>query len=272
VNVRRTVSELPPVPRSGNALRATVAGSPDRSSKTGFAVQSNFPAMGISNTNEVMLTYWVYVPADFDWHQGGKLPGLGGCTTPPPTGFLMGTGGGSYDPSCWNGRLMFNRIPDGIDPTTGQPYNSGGVLSYFYVPFMRGKWMTPELAAAAGTPDAHRRTGPTNRETGLPRFVGATPAWNRNNDASQGKLTFKEGQWNRIDYYVKMNTPGVADGIHRGWLNGELGIDERDVVYRTADQPNQGANMLTTTYYFGGLEGPINDMPLWFDDMSIATP
>ncbi|MDF2969666.1 MAG: hypothetical protein K0R61_116 [Microvirga sp.] len=39
------------------------------------------------------------------------------------------------------------------------------------------------------------------------------------------------GQWVHLDYEVKMNTPGVADGIARVWINGTLWAEERDAVY-----------------------------------------
>lgn len=49
----------------------------------------------------------------------------------------------------------------------------------------------------------------------------------------------KRGEWACVEQYVKVNTPGVQDGINQLYINGELILDKRD-VYLRAVKPEQG--------------------------------
>ena len=49
------------------------------------------------------------------------------------------------------------------------------------------------------------------------------------------------GQWDKFKLFVKPNTPGVANGIVRLWINGELKVDRTNVAVRedTNYMPNK---------------------------------
>lgn len=53
--------------------------------------------------------------------------------------------------------------------------------------------------------------------------------------------TVRFGQWDKFKLFVKPNTPGVANGIVRLWINGELKVDRSNVAVRedTNYMPNK---------------------------------
>ena len=55
--------------------------------------------LDITNAESVTLSYSVFVPADFDWVRGGKMPGLYGGHT--------GCSGGNAALDCFSTRLMW---------------------------------------------------------------------------------------------------------------------------------------------------------------------
>lgn len=52
------------------------------------------------------------------------------------------------------------------------------------------------------------------------------------------------GRWHQIDAEIRMNTPGLADGVLRLWVDGQLVIDQRSVLLRTTAHPTQRFNTL----------------------------
>lgn len=85
-------------------------------------------------------------------------------------------------------------------------------------------------------------------------------------------MLFSEG-WNTIRLHYKMNTPGVADGWMRGWINGDLGLDYRTIEYRDADHPTLGINGIRGQWYFGGGQDdyPPQDERLYLGDVALTT-
>jgi hypothetical protein len=43
--------------------------------------------------------------------------------------------------------------------------------------------------------------------------------------------------WHKVVMHVKINTPGIEDGIGQIWLNGELMVDKSDMLWGTASNP-----------------------------------
>jgi hypothetical protein len=250
------------------AYAVSVPGSANRSQKNGAVFRSSFTSLGITPSQDVILRYRVWFPPTMDWAGGGKLPGLGSSLAPIPPTQLIQSAGGSYQDTSWSGRIMWSGIPPKRDPATGAPYTSSGVISYFYVPFIGTKWMTPAQASAAGVPGAHRQiSGGTT-----PRYTGSTVAWYRNDVNSQGRVTLVPGAWNTIELQYRMNTPGQKNGVHKAWLNGVLTIDEQTVVYRLRGQDAMRPNQLLMDVYYGGSLGPLTDQKIWIDDVQIVVP
>lgn len=64
-----------------------------------------------------------------------------------------------------------------------------------------------------------------------------------------GEALLELGRWYCIEEHVKVNTPGVADGIAQLYVNGKVAVDRRD-VYLRAVKPAQGYgvwNLITAT-------------------------
>lgn len=50
--------------------------------------------------------------------------------------------------------------------------------------------------------------------------------------------------WNEVLTHVRLNTPGVSDGVLRQWLNGDLVVRRGDYQWRDADHPNLAVTAL----------------------------
>lgn len=115
----------------------------------------------------------------------------------------------------------------------------GGLVSYLYVPYAAGR--------------------------SFPGY-GISPRWM--NDTAYARLI--PGRWNDLKIRYRMNTPGVRNGIHQGWLNGTLCIDLNDVVYRDAAHPDLRINQLFAACFYGGPKGPIQPQANWLDSFVVT--
>lgn len=59
---------------------------------------------------------------------------------------------------------------------------------------------------------------------------GNTWAWNLGNAA-----LLKNNHWYCIEQYVKLNTPELADGVLKAWLDGQLVFEKTGLKFRTSD-------------------------------------
>jgi len=66
---------------------------------------------------------------------------------------------------------------------------------------------------------------------------------------SMGAL-LQAGRWYSIEQYVKLNTPGQADGIGKVWVNGHLTWESNEVRFR--DKPLSRINHVFVNVYHGG--------------------
>jgi hypothetical protein len=143
-----------------------------------------------------MLEYDVFFPRGFDFHKGGKLPGLFG-------GNFM-CSGSKVTPNgrnCFSARLMWR--PNGIGET------------YFYVPI--NKQQGQFCSRCAYWPPR-----PTCRELRGQDFC----SWNR------GSFTFAQGKWTKVQQYIKLNTPGRSNGVYQLYINRQLVMSSSGVYYR----------------------------------------
>ncbi|WP_299188562.1 polysaccharide lyase [uncultured Aquimarina sp.] len=96
-----------------------------------------------------------------------------------------------------------------------------------------------------------------------------------NGEPQADQVKFKKGQWNHVEMYNKLNTPGQNDGIMRGWLNGDLAIDITDNGdYRQADEGDIHLNIIYLSTFFGGSDEtfqPTKDLEAYFDDFIVST-
>ncbi len=96
-----------------------------------------------------------------------------------------------------------------------------------------------------------------------------------NGEPQPDQVKFKKGQWNQVEMYNKLNTPGKNDGIMRGWLNGKLAINITDNGdYRQIGEEDINLNMIYLSTFFGGSDEtfqPTQDLEAYFDDFIVST-
>jgi hypothetical protein len=89
-------------------------------------------------------------------------------------------------------------------------------------------------------------------------------------------VLFDDDQWHQVEVEYQLNSLDLkaekprADGIVRGWFDGELVIDRNDVVLRSVDFPKMKFNQFLLTPYFGPGLLP-HEQTLWIDDLEVRT-
>jgi hypothetical protein len=97
-------------------------------------------------------------------------------------------------------------------------------------------------------------------------WMSSTPAF-----SSVAGWNYKSS-WHKVEVYFKLNSiangRGQLDGIAQYWLDGQLLIDRRNLLFRTAAHPNIKFNQLILGPYMGN--GSPVAQTMWIDDLSIA--
>ncbi|RUL83316.1 hypothetical protein TsocGM_22465 [Tautonia sociabilis] len=89
-------------------------------------------------------------------------------------------------------------------------------------------------------------------------------------------VLFDDDDWHCVEALFRLNSLDPdgeaprADGIVRGWFDGELVVDRSDVVLRSADYPEMKFNQFLLAPYFGPGLLP-HEQSLWIDDLVVAT-
>ena len=181
---------------------------------------------------EAYLRYRVKFREGFDFVRGGKLPGLAGGTSPTGNRQADGTNG-------FTGRLMWRTDFSGVSGVPQQTVSDG--ISY-----------------AKYTDSGFDGTGrDEDREYWL--------------DADGARTMIQSGVWYEIIQRVKMNDPGVRNGVLQIWLDGNLVLDQQDVLWRTDD--SFAIDQVYFSTFFGGNEDwrTSKDEVAYFDDFLIST-
>jgi hypothetical protein len=92
--------------------------------------------------------------------------------------------------------------------------------------------------------------------------------WWENTQARMGN-----GQWYLVEAYFKLNSIvngiGVKDGAVQYWLNGNLIVNQPNVVLRTGQHPTMKFNQFMLAPFMG--DGSPADQTFWMDNLMIAT-
>ncbi len=182
---------------------------------------------------EATLRYRVKFRQGFDFVRGGKLPGLAGGTAPTGSAPSDGVNG-------WTGRLMWRTEFNGV---SGQPAQlTSNAISY-------AKYATSGFAGDGRQEDKRYFT-----------------------EADDSRVVWQSGVWYEIVQYVKMNTPGQADGIIRVSVDGRQVYNQTDALIRR-DASLKIDSMYFSTF-FGGNEDwkTSKDEVVYFDDFEISVP
>jgi hypothetical protein len=63
---------------------------------------------------------------------------------------------------------------------------------------------------------------------------------------------FENDRWYLIEMFVKMNTPGHADGVIRGWVDGQLSYEKTNMVWRLPGHDNLHVRTIWLNVHAGG--------------------
>lgn len=210
-------------------------------------------------------------------------------------------------------------------PTYLLPREHDELYMRYYIKFDRGFHNPPRCDGGKlpGLSGRQTRDGPCNMANGTPdgycgwsvrmhfslmcdasnptygrMLIGAYGYWPRKTilygevlDSTQngphGMVTINE--WHCVEERVKLNTPGVRDGILQTWIDGRLGVDRNDIILREALTPSRpqydagpgsinGIVKFWGTWHYGGLL-PLGgatglsgyDGNAWLDQIVVAT-
>jgi len=78
-----------------------------------------------------------------------------------------------------------------------------------------------------------------------------------------------KNRWYAVETFVQMNTPGVNDGVIRGWVDGRLAYERTD--WRWRDVNTLFVEQIWMNFYHGGTDVPPTDLHLYIDNVVIAT-
>jgi len=90
------------------------------------------------------------------------------------------------------------------------------------------------------------------------------------------KALFTDDAWHCVEAQFTLNSLDLkadkprADGIVRGWFDGALVIEKKDVILRSTDWPNMKFNQFLLTPYFGPGLLP-HEQTLWIDELAVGT-
>ena len=138
---------------------------------------------------------------------------------------------------------MGGKLPglEGVRPGVSPGYPTGGRRPGSNGWSGRMMWLSPQ---------ATRRV--TGSNTALSYMYGPTQQSNYGDSLLWGR-GFVAGRWHDVMQCYRMNTPGRADGVLRGWFDGTLVLNQPHFVYRT--RRDVAINHLAWSIFRGG-----NDM------------
>lgn len=90
------------------------------------------------------------------------------------------------------------------------------------------------------------------------------------------EVLFTDDGWHCVEALFRLNSLDLqadrpnADGVVRGWFDGQLVIDRTDVVLRSTDFPKMKFNQFLLAPYFGPGLLP-HEQTLWIDELAVGT-
>ena len=81
---------------------------------------------------------------------------------------------------------------------------------------------------------------------------------------------FKKGVWYSVEQHVKMNTPGLNDGVVKTWVDGVLAFEKNDFMFRDQYSEEIKIDRVWVNLFHGGTTAIENDAYAFFDNIVIA--
>jgi hypothetical protein len=244
---------------SGQCLEVTM-----EEGKTG-ALSAYWPLANANLAPEhLFMRYYLKLGDDWDVNMcrsngdkagaGGKFPGLADVRTWADPGGQCGNGGASGDGiNCWSMRLNFSDCKGEICEAKPAPAMRLG--SYMYYALQKGSTGQVGFWDEGWKPS---RLGECESDPGS-LYCGQ----------GTGGI-FERGHWYQIEMQVQMNTPGKADGVIRGWIDGELSYEKTNIVLREEGHDFLHNRLAWFNIYKGGVNGNCQTSKVYLDQMVIA--
>lgn len=194
---------------------------------------------------------------------GGKFPGLADPRDDSePTG-QCGYGGHPADGiNCWSHRTGFRGCGGGAASRRLCSTVPGAITRYYgYVYF-------PDQAGSTGNA-ALWDDDPWGQFTGPGGTCSSEPANLFCGKSNRGVLARE--RWYSLEQFIKMNTPGVANGVIRGWVDGRLAYEKTNMVFRKPGHRDLHVRVAWLDVYKGGVYGNCRDGEIWLDQMVLST-
>ena len=192
---------------------------------------------------------------------GGKLPGPADVRTDDDPGGQCGNGGNPSDGlHCWSLRSKFRDCYGGSD---GSACARGARARFGHYAYFPG---SGDLWGVAGFWDSNSY----DQSTGAGGSCRTTPS---NMYCGKGSGGLAGGRWYRVEMRVKMNTPGRADGVLEGWLDGRKTFEKTNMVYRLPGHDDLHVRTMWLNVHTGGdvPNGNCVDQKIWLDQMVLTT-
>lgn len=85
---------------------------------------------------------------------------------------------------------------------------------------------------------------------------------------AHGLGLIEQNRWYAVEQYVKVNTPGLKDGILKVWIDGKLAYEKYDVNLRTVS--GWPIYKVWMDFYYGGLIATPHNIGLYIDNLVVA--
>ncbi len=200
----------------------------------------NFSAHGFSQPEELWWRYYVKFPTGFyiEPPLRGKLPGPANLGPDHCNGSEVST---SSIP-CWSLRTLFSRDYTKDDGSGYQDGPEDEVLLGYY------PYHLPDASSSAD---------------------GTWSIWTWDEDVA----TLQHDTWYCVEGHVRLNTPGVNDGLVEGFVDGVEAFRKDDVGFRRATEENLTVKTLWFDVYYGRDDPAYRStkyMEIHFDSLALS--
>ena len=192
--------------------------------------------------------------------QGGKLPGLADVRGTSDPGGQCGNGSETADGiNCWSMRAEFTHCYRACNTKPGASMRFGSYL-YFYQQEVgdgsstghNGNWDSNPFGGFSGKGGTCQRV-PNNTICGI----------------GDGGVLLND-RWYRIEMHVRMNTPGQADGVIEGKVDGILSYEKKNMIFRMPGHDNLHVRTIWLDVFKGGAVGNLSDQQVYLYQMVVA--
>jgi hypothetical protein len=196
--------------------------------------------------------------------QGGKFPGLADPRTSDDPGGQCGNGSQTADGlRCWTHRTGFRDCGQTArEPRVCRTVEGAATRYHGYIYFFGQQPYT-------GNP-AYWDRDPWNQFTGRGGRCATEPTNLYCGVGANHGILVRE-RWYALEHFIGMNAPGQANGVIRGWVDGQLAYEKTNMIFRIPGHDNLHVRTAWLNVYKGGIYGSCVDSEVWLDQMVLAT-